>query len=59
MEIAGIFKAGICKVGVAKIDKKVAIAKDQLGKKIVIPRLCDSLPATIIDKGVIGKREKG
>lgn len=40
---------------VAKTDKKIATAKDQLGKEIVAPRLRNGLPIAIVNNKVITK----
>ena len=48
-------RAGIGKASTAKIEKKVATAKNQLSKKIVASGLYNFLLATTIDEGVITK----
>lgn len=43
----------------AKMEKKIATAKDQLGKKTVAPRLCNDFPAATVDRRVIIQLEEG
>lgn len=59
METAAVSRAGTDRAGIAKIRRKVATTKDQLGKKTTALRLRNGLPATIINEGVIAKLEEG
>ncbi len=59
METAGASKLDVGRIGAAKIERKVIISKDQFGKKIIAPRLRNSLPATSVDGGMIVKQEEG
>lgn len=55
---AGLFKADTDKIDIAKTEKKIPIGKDCLSQKTVTSGLCDFLPATIVDGGVIAKQEE-
>lgn len=59
MKKANASRAGTGRVSAAKTERKIATAKDRLGKETVASGLCDFLPATTIDGGIIAKQEKG
>lgn len=58
VETVSTSKAGDGKADTAKIERKVATTEDQLGKEIVASRLCDSLLAATINRGMIAKLEE-
>lgn len=59
METTTASRAGAGRANAAKTGKKIATAKDQLSKEKVALRLCDGLPAAIVNMRVIAKREEG
>lgn len=59
METVGVSRAGTGKADAAETGRKVATAKDRLGKKTVALELRNGLPAATVDGEVIAELEEG